>query len=134
MTSPLCVRDRVDGALDVQFAAIVPAVLVTELQVEIAKRLVRAGIRFIADPQAVLVELDVFLLHSAEDHAAQPPVADRQGLLFPSGGRLVVPQFHLCRVTGRTKRRGQNASAMYREIIRASPLVDDFSDSGRVSL
>jgi hypothetical protein len=45
--------------------------------VDIAKRLIRTGIRFVADPQAVLVELDVFLLHSAEDHAAQPAIADR---------------------------------------------------------
>lgn len=55
---------------------------------DLAKRLIRPGVLFVTDPEGVFVELDLFALDAAEDHRAEPPVANRQRLLFAISGRF----------------------------------------------
>ena len=69
----------------------------TEVDVEIAEGLIGAGIVFVADPEAVFVELDVFPVHAAEDHATQPAIADGQCLGFPVLGGGLIPNDVLLR-------------------------------------
>ena len=52
----------------------------------LAHRIVRP-----AGPERLFVELDLFLGAAAEDHGADPAVADRQGAI-PFGGRIAVPE------------------------------------------
>ena len=64
----------------------------------IAKRLVGAqcitviAVDLHSGPEADLVELHHLTIHPAQDHSTQAPIADRQGLVHPFPGRLVVPE------------------------------------------
>ncbi len=49
------------------------------------------GVAGEAFPKRILVELKAFVLHAAEDHRAEPSVADGEGFV-PAAGRLAVPQ------------------------------------------
>ena len=86
------IRDRVQSLADIQFPPVVFCARVAELDVNVAKGLIGAGVLLAADPEGILVELDVFAFDAAEDHAPQVAVAERQCLFLPVVSRLVIPQ------------------------------------------
>ena len=63
----------------------------------------------VARPQALLVELDAFLVNPAKEHRPHAAVADGQGLGRPSLGRLAIPENarhsgrHVIRRSGRER-------------------------------
>ena len=87
------VRHAMQRLPDVQLAAIVRGADVAQLDVQIAQRLIRAGVfvAVAAGPQAVLIELDSLGMDAAENHAADVAVADRQGIRLPHLRRLAIP-------------------------------------------
>ena len=58
----------------------------------------------LAGPDGAFVELDALLGRAAEDHCAQPAVADRQSF-FPLDGGLAVPEGSRTLGEGRRRRR-----------------------------
>ena len=65
---------------------------VRQIEPQVAQVLITSGIFFVAGPQRDFVELQVLVACIAEDHGAEPPVADRQRLALPVLGRLIVVQ------------------------------------------
>ena len=88
-----------DGLADVELPAVARRRVVGgQLEVHVAKclvgphRAVAARGVLVARPQAVLIELDPLRRGAAEDHRAEPPVADGERLGHPVLRRLAVPQ------------------------------------------
>lgn len=64
-----------------------------QIHEDVPKILIDPGVILIPEPERVFIELDPFLIHPTEDHSAQAPVSDRQSLLLPVLGGLVIPKF-----------------------------------------
>ena len=76
---------------------------------DLRQRLAGRGIGVVVGrtaPDGLLVELEPLVLRIAEDHGAQPAVAQRQSLL-PYPGRSVVMQFQIGFRSGGGRRDGQ---------------------------
>lgn len=81
-----------DGAGDVEFAAVVFRTVVAEVDEQVTDGLVCPGVRLAANPHRVVVELDVLLRGAAKDHASEVAIAERQGVLLTAFGRGIIPE------------------------------------------
>ena len=87
------VADAVRCLVDIELAAVSGGVALTgKLNLKIPEGLVSPCVLFIADPERVLVKLDVLVLHPTVNHAAQMPVTNRQAVLLPLLCGGVIPE------------------------------------------
>ncbi len=70
------IRDRVQRALDIQFAPVIAEGSRVEPNENVPEVLIAAGIILVAGPERVFVELNVFLRHTAKNRRAEPAMAD----------------------------------------------------------
>ena len=63
-----------------------------QAEVKITKGLVGTGVQFIANPKAILVELDALVEHPTKHHTSQASVSDGQGLPLPILRWFVIPE------------------------------------------
>ncbi len=86
------VSDLLNRRVDVQPPLVALWRAMRQIEPQVAQILITSGIFFVAGPQRNFVELQVFVARIAEDHGAEPPIADRECLALPVLGRLIVVQ------------------------------------------
>lgn len=95
------VADALHCAVDIEFASIAGRVRVIQLDEDVSKSLIPAGVPLVAGPEGIGIELNALGAGEPEEHAAERPVADWQRLGHPRPGGLVIPE-DVCLLRGGT--------------------------------